>query len=61
MLNSNWLKERNKRLKKMVKENTEQPTLTSTPSNSNLKEKKVNNTKKLNKRVSFFNEFLFIL
>jgi len=36
----------------MVKENIEQPTLTSTPSNSNLKEKKVNNTKKLNKRRS---------
>jgi len=36
----------------MVKENTEQPTLTTSPSNSSLKEKKIKDTKKLNKRRS---------
>lgn len=36
----------------MTKENTEQPTLTTTPSNTNLKEKKAKDAKKLNKRVN---------
>eukprot|EP00833_Pecoramyces_ruminatium_P015333 jgi/Orpsp1_1/1189365/evm.model.d7180000071449.1 len=36
----------------MTKENTEQPTLTTTPSNTNLKEKKAKDAKKLNKRRS---------
>jgi len=40
----------------MVKENTEQPTLTTSPSNSSLKEKKIKDTKKLNKRVNRYNK-----
>jgi len=36
----------------MVKENTEQPTLTTSPSNASLKEKKASDSKKLNKRRS---------
>jgi len=36
----------------MTKENAEQPTLTTTPSNASLKEKKIKDAKKLNKRRS---------